>query len=103
MDTRLIVGSLAEAETECLVAVVLDHGEKQKNEPKLATKDAGLEKAVAELAASGEVTGKLFETVMLHHPQGFKAKRLLVVGGGKAKNFTHTESCARPRVPLSGS
>src|SRR5438046_1366828 len=91
MDTRLMVGSLAEAETECLVAVVLDHGEKQKNEPRLATKDPALEKAAAELAASGEITGKLFEAVMLHHPQGLKAKRLLVVGGGKAKNFTHTE------------
>jgi leucyl aminopeptidase len=91
MDTRLIVSSFAEAETDCLVAVVLDHGEKAKNEPRLATKDSALEKAVAELAASGEITGKLFETVMLHHPQGLKAKRLLLVGGGKAKNFTHTE------------
>src|SRR5437588_8057965 len=91
MDTKLILGNPADIETECLVAVVLDHGEKQKNEPKLATKDAALEKAAAELAASGEITGKLFETVMLHHPQGLKAKRLLLVGAGKAKNFSHTE------------
>src|SRR5205807_3230678 len=112
MDTRLITGSLAEAETECLVVVVLDHGQKHKNEPRLATKDSTLEKAVAELAASGEITGKLFETVLLHHPQGLKAKRLLLVGGGKAKNFTHTElrkaagtavRCLKPKMIKSCS
>src|SRR5256714_9417478 len=91
MDTKLILGNPAEIETECLVAVVLDHGEKQKNEPKLATKDGALEKASAEVAASLEATGKLAETVLVHRPQGLKAKRLLLVGGGKAKNFTHTE------------
>ena len=46
---------------------------------------------MAELVASGEVTGKAFETVLLHRPQGLKAKRLLVVGAGKAKSFTHAE------------
>ena len=44
-----------------------------------------------DLIASGEVTGKIFETVMVHHPQGLKAKRLLLVGGGKAKNFSGYE------------
>ena len=46
---------------------------------------------MAELVASGEVTGKAFETVLLHRPQGLKAKRLLVVGAGKAKSFSHAE------------
>ncbi len=86
-----MMASPAETDSECLVAIVLDHGEKQKNDPKLATKDATLEKAAAELASSGEITGKLFEAVMLHRPQGLKAKRLLLVGGGKARNFSHTE------------
>ena len=95
MDIKLVVGSPSAIETECLVAIILDHGEKQQNAPKLTSleQDAALDKAVAELVASGEgeVTGKAFETVLLHNPAGFKAKRLLVVGGGKAPSFTPFE------------
>ena len=91
METRLISRAFAEVDTECLVVVALDHGDKQKPEPKLAFKDAGLDKAIAELVASGEITGKANETVLLHRPQGLRAKRLLVVGAGKAKNFGHVE------------
>src|SRR6476646_10273530 len=109
MDTRLIAANSAEVETECLVVFALDHATKDstnkdlaknnqpsvkeapKPEPRLAIKDSVLEKAVAELVASGEVTGKAFETVMLHRPQGLKAKRLLVVSAGKAKSFSHAE------------
>src|SRR6185503_12657323 len=104
MDTRLIAANPADVETECLVVFALDHATKDsankdlakskeapKPEPRLAVKDSGLDKAVAELVTSGEVTGKAFETVLLHRPQGLKAKRLLVVGAGKAKSFTHAE------------
>jgi leucyl aminopeptidase len=91
MDTRLIAANFAEVETECLVTLALDHGSNQKNEPRLTAKDAALEKAVADLIASGEITGKAYEAVILHRPQGLKAKRLLVIGAGKAKNFSHVE------------
>src|SRR5438477_1810791 len=91
MKSNLHFGNIAELETECLAVVVLDHGEKDKNVPKLLTNDKRLEQAAASLLASGEVTGKIFETVMLHSPQGLKAKRLLFVGGGKAKNFSAYE------------
>jgi leucyl aminopeptidase len=91
MDTKLIIGNPADIETECLAVMVTDHGDKQKNEPRLAFKDPATEKAIAELVSSAEVTGKPLETVMLHRPQGLKAKRLLVVGAGKAKTFSHTE------------
>jgi leucyl aminopeptidase len=91
MDTRLIVANIAEAETECLVVVAIDHGDKQKPEPRLAYQEPVLEKAAAEVLASGEVTGKAGETVLIHRPQGLKAKRLLITGGGKAKNFGSAE------------
>jgi len=100
MDTRLIAANPAEVDTECLVVFALDHSvksqggninSKEKPEPRLAVKDAALEKAVADLVSSSEVTGKAFETALLHRPQGLKAKRLLVVGAGKAKSFTHAE------------
>jgi len=77
----------SELETDCLVAVVLDSGEKDK--PAIvASSDGGVTAAAKELIANGEVTGKAFETTLLHHPAGLKAKRLLLVGGGKAKNFS---------------
>src|SRR5260370_10108622 len=91
METKLVTGNLAELETECLIAIALDHGEKQENAAKLATKDPAIEKAAGELISSGEITGKAFETVLLHHPAGMKAKRLLVVGAGKAKTFGSAE------------
>src|SRR5258708_34517342 len=91
MDIRLITATFSEVETECLVTVALDHGDKQKSEPKLASKDSAMEKAMAELVSSGEITGKAMEAVMLHRPQGLKAGRLLVIGGGKAKTFNHVE------------
>src|SRR5687768_4463859 len=40
-----------------------------------------------EVESSGEARGKLFETTVLHRPQGFKAKRLVLAGAGKAEKF----------------
>jgi leucyl aminopeptidase len=86
-----MISGMAELETECLAVFVLDHGDQQKPQAKLAMKDSAVEKALAELFASGEITGKPFETVLLHRPQGLKAKRLLAVGGGKPATFSHVE------------
>src|SRR5574341_2639532 len=87
MKTMLSFSKPAEVETECLVAVVLDHGKEDKPAPKVAG-DTALAAAAAEAIRSGEMTGKAFETVLLHRPQGLRAKRLLLVGGGKAKAFS---------------
>src|ERR1022692_1417147 len=96
MNTTLSSSAPAELETECLVAVVLDHSEKngsekapsEKSKAAVATTDAALRAAAQDVIASGEVTGKNFETTLLHNPQNFKAKRLLLIGGGKAKTFS---------------
>lgn len=47
---------------------------------------------LSELRASGEFTGKLYETAMLHRPAGLKAKRLLALGGGKREKFSTFEA-----------
>ena len=91
MKTNLLVSPPAEVETECLVVVALDRGEKDKTDVSLETGDKAIRDAARDVIASGEVTGKTFENTLIHRPSGLKAKRLLVVGGGKAKNFTSSE------------
>jgi len=87
MKTQLSSASPSEVETECLAAVVLDRGEKDKTEPFVASSDKALQDAAAEVIASGEVTGKPLETTLVHRPAKLKAKRLLLLGSGKSKKF----------------
>ena len=91
MKTNLSVANPAEVETECLAVVVLDQGSKDKTEVSVQASDAAIKDVAAEVIGTGEVTGKTFETTLLHHPAKLKAKRLLLLGGGKAKNFTASE------------
>ena len=97
MKITVTTATPSQIETECLVVPVLDaatmpkNGEKTKHAPQLQTDDKAVAAAATDLIASGEVTGKLLETTLLHKPHGLKAKRLLLIGGGKAKNFTSYE------------
>jgi leucyl aminopeptidase len=92
MKTNLSLSNPAEVETECLVAIVLDKADKksEKGKPQLSieTTDAVVKDAAADVIAGGEVAGKPFETTLLHRPAKLKAKRLLLLGGGKAMNFS---------------
>jgi leucyl aminopeptidase len=95
MKTTISLSTPATLETECLVAVVLDHsdpaqGAKNKDakpQLKVDTADAAVQAVATELLASGEVTGKPFEFNLLHKPTGLKAKRILLLSGGNAKKF----------------
>jgi leucyl aminopeptidase len=97
MKTTLHTAPPSQFETECLVVPVLDaaendNGEKSdKHNPQLQADDKAVLAAAADLIASGEVTGKMLETVLLHKPAGLKAKRLLLIGGGKARDFSSFE------------
>jgi len=91
MKTEISFSPPSQVETECLVAVVLDRSDNSKPNPALQTSDKAVAAAAADLLSSGEVTGRIFETSMIHRPQGLKAKRLLLVGGGKAANFSGYE------------
>jgi leucyl aminopeptidase len=93
MKTNLSFANPAAVETECLALVVLDRSEKEgseKDKPQVVveTNDPTVKDAAAEVIASGEVTGKMFESTVLHRPAKLKAKRLLLIGGGKAKSFS---------------
>src|SRR5579871_1324718 len=95
MKTNISVSSPSQLETEALVAVVLDHAEAGSNNDdkkpqlKVAASDPAVQSAAVDLLSSGEVTGKPFETNLLHKPSGMKAKRLLLVSGGSAKSFSN--------------
>jgi len=105
MNTNLSFTAPSAIETDCLVVVVLDQAEKapsaaagdkdsaSKNSPApaVATSDAAVVTAAKEVIGLGEVTGKSFETTLLHNPAGLKAKRLLLLGGGKAKTFSASD------------
>ena len=91
MKTNLSFANPSEVETECLAVVVLDHGSKDKSEVSVETSDSAIKDVTSDLMATGEVTGKIFETTLLHRPAKLKAKRLLLLAGGKVKNFTASE------------
>jgi leucyl aminopeptidase len=91
MKTILSLSTPAELDTECLVAVVLDRGEKDKTEAFVASTEKALQESAADVIGSAETTGKNLETTLLHKPAKLKAKRVLLVGGGKAKKFTASD------------
>jgi len=91
MNTNLSLTPPSQIETECLVVVVLDRGEKDKPSVTVESSDASVRDAAKDVLGSAEVTGKTFETTLLHRPTGLKAKRLLLVGGGKAQAFSTAE------------
>ena len=97
MKIRLSTSSPSQIETECLVVAVVDAAEKSDNPanekptPRVLTDDAAVAAAAADWIASGEVSGKTMELTLLHKPAGLKAKRLLLIGGGKAKSFAASD------------
>jgi leucyl aminopeptidase len=91
MNTNISSTAPSQLETECLAVVVLDRGEKDKPAPGVESTDSAVKDAAKDVIASGEVTGKMFEATLLHRPAGLKAKRLLLLGGGKAKNFSSAD------------
>jgi len=91
MKTTLSYSNPADFQTECLAVVVVDQGEKDKPAPAILGGNQTVQSAAADLLSSGEVSGKALETVVIHHPQGLKARRLLLVGGGKAKDFSSSD------------
>ena len=96
MKTILSLAVPAEVETECLAVVVLDRSEKDrgsKDKPEVTVEsgDATVRAATSDVMAGGEVSGKMFEVTLLHRPAKLKAKRLLLIGGGKTKDFGSSE------------
>jgi len=91
MKTTLSLSPASQVEADCLAAVVLDRGEKDQSEAFVSAADRDVQQAAAELISSGDATAKMFDVCWLHKPAGLKAKRLLLLGGGKARDFSPAE------------
>ncbi len=69
------------------LALVLFESSQREPQPAAAC-DALAGGLVAELYESEEFTGKALKTALIHRPAGAKARRLLLVGGGKLEEFS---------------
>jgi leucyl aminopeptidase len=92
MRTQLSFAKISEIETELLAVVAADtqtaKGPEAKPAPSILAGDAALVAAAASVLASGEFKAGANETLLIHAPAGLKAKRLLVVGVGKAAKIS---------------
>ena len=75
--------------TDALVTYVFDHDD--RIEGVVADIDRATGGKLKPLAASGELTGKAYEMVLLHYPAGLVAQRLLLIGAGKREKFSANE------------
>jgi leucyl aminopeptidase len=76
MTTKLEFHSIEAVECDALVTIGFEE-----------QKDGPLAGVTGDLYESKEFSGKALEFALLHRPQGLKAKRLLLVGGGKPAKF----------------
>ena len=79
----------AKIETEALVTYAFEQD--KPIEGALSTLDAATGGALSKLASSGELTGKMMETTLVHYPQGLLAQRLLILGAGKRDKLGSAE------------
>jgi len=92
MQTTVLVRAIEEVEADVLVVVAFDKDSAGGGLGEGAAKRADATTGwLTELYAAGEFKGKSLETALLHRPPGFQARRLLVIGGGKAEKLTPAE------------
>ena len=86
MKTELSYKPASRTKTELLVAFAVDRatGKDAKPAIELLTSDSALKIAANIVLKSGEFKAATLDTVLIHAPAGLPAKRLLVVGLGKA-------------------
>jgi leucyl aminopeptidase len=92
MDIQLLSQPIENIETSALIVAAFDKdGPGEGLGPAAKRTDELTGGWIREAYATGEFSGKLLETSLLHRPQGLKAARLLLIGGGKAEKFTPAE------------
>jgi leucyl aminopeptidase len=90
MNTKILFAPSADVETELLAVFAVDAAAPKipKPEARLLAGDDAAAKAAQSVLDGGEFKAEACETLLLHNPPGLKAKRLLIVGLGKAGKLT---------------
>jgi leucyl aminopeptidase len=89
MQIQLETQPYSSIQADALVTYVFDGD--NKLEGVVADIDRKMDDRLAALAAGGELTGKSLEMILVHFPEGLDAKRLLLVGAGKAAKFATSD------------
>jgi leucyl aminopeptidase len=93
MNTKILFAPFPEIETELFAVFAVDASSNKGGKPEirlLAGDDVPAQAARAVLD-SGEFKAESCETLLVHVPAGLKAKRLLIIGLGKAAKLTAHE------------
>ena len=85
MQIQLETQPYSSISSDALVTYIFD--KESKLDGLAGELDRAMDGRLASLVASGEVSGKALETVLIHFPQGLAAQKLLLVGGGKPEKF----------------
>jgi leucyl aminopeptidase len=85
MQIQLETQPYASIDSDALVTYIFDKDD--KFDGVLGDIDRAMNGRLGSLAASGEITGKPLELLLLHFPEGLAAKKLLLVGAGKPEKF----------------
>jgi leucyl aminopeptidase len=93
MNTKILFAPSSDVETELLAVFAVDASANKAAKPeiRLLASDESAARAAQTVLAGGEFKAESCETLLLHGPAGLKAKRLLIVGLGKAAKLTPHE------------
>ncbi|MGC2580946.1 MAG: M17 family peptidase N-terminal domain-containing protein, partial [Acidobacteriaceae bacterium] len=95
MNTKVIINPASGVAIELLAVFAVDasanSSKDAKPEVRLLVEDPAIAQAVAAMLESGEFKAEPNETLLLHAPAGVQAKRLLLIGLGKAAKLTPHE------------
>lgn len=93
MELRLTSLPVEQIETEALVVLAFQADRPEDGLAHAAARrlDEATGGWLTEALRSGEFTGKLYEILVLHRPPNLKARRLVLVGGGKRERFGSLE------------
>jgi leucyl aminopeptidase len=86
MKARLAQEKPEAVEADALAVVLFEATSEDPNPGSLY--DARTQGLIGEFYDSQEFTGKALRTALIHRPSGFRARRLLLIGGGKREEFT---------------
>ena len=89
MQIQLEAQPYASIQADALVTYIFDKDDKV--EGIIADLNQTINDRLAQLAATGEISGKPLSLTFIHFPQGLEAKRLLIVGAGKSDKFAVTD------------